>query len=183
MEIVIVVILGLALTSLLTTGLESCFSWLATRVQRPFPSPTPKVMGNGLLQQWTQTIQKSPGDAEAYFQRGLVYFQQGNERLAIQDYTRSLQLNQHSGTVHFHRGLAYYALGQLPAAIQDFDRSIQLDATHGQTYYQRGVAYYTLEKIPEAIENFQQAAEIFLAQGNLTDYQRMQSLVDRLVQG
>lgn len=180
MEIVIVIVLGLALTSLLAIGAENSCRWLGAQIQKKASGSNRAIAAKLPPSQAIQDIGQHYWDDTAYYQQGLIHFQRGNEQGAIQEYDQSLRLNPYNGNAYYHRGVARLTLGQVRAAIQDFDRAIELDPDHSQAYYQRGAAYYTLANGPQAIASFQKAAQLFLAQGNIADYHRVLLVLARI---
>ncbi len=64
-------------------------------------------------------IAGAPGDAKAYFYRGLGRAQLGQHDQAIADLTESLRLQPDEAQALYNRALAYVETGQRELALQD----------------------------------------------------------------
>jgi len=77
------------------------------------------------LQELTQAIHDDPYYAEAYIQRGIIYFQLQRYKEAIADYTQTISLNRYHADAYAGRGDAYHALKNLPNALDDYTLSLK----------------------------------------------------------
>jgi tetratricopeptide (TPR) repeat protein len=67
---------------------------------------------------------KSPEDLlpGAYYDRGIIYRNRGDNEKAVLDYTSAIQLNcRHIDAAYYNRGFVYYVMDQYDAALADFD--------------------------------------------------------------
>ena len=98
-------------------------------------------------------------DAELYYIRGLLYYQRGNHKLAIDDYDMSLSINANRNTyqIFLNRGLANDALSKPDLAVQDFSKAIIADPNNAGGYLARGNILYNLARYGEAVDDFQKA--------------------------
>ena len=67
-----------------------------------------------------------PAFAEAYFNRGVSYYELNRYEEAIEDLTRAIELNPEDDTYYGRRSLAYLFTDQLDKAQQDEDRCEEL---------------------------------------------------------
>ena len=104
-------------------------------------------------------VGKFPNNPELYYIRGLLNYQRGKHKLAIEDYDRALSINANWNTylIFLNRGLANDALQNTDAAIQDFTRAITADPNNTGGYIARGNVRYDQAKYEEAIEDFKKA--------------------------
>jgi len=96
---------------------------------------------------YTLAILYGPNSPTPYYNRGLVYWDQGEVDNAINDYTDSLFRNPRDPKALHFRGFAYFERnrpGDVIRAIDDFSKSIEFDDTVLENYFSRGVAYTKL---------------------------------------
>ncbi len=100
-----------------------------------------------------------PNDPELYFIRGLLNFQRGKPKPAVDDYEKALSLNSkwNAAQVYLNKGIANEALLNYELAIQDFSKSIAADPNTASAYLARGNVKYALEQYKEAVEDFKKA--------------------------
>ncbi len=100
----------------------------STSTTNPIPtvSPTPTL---------------TAGDFDAYYNRGISYYSQGNYQQAIEDFTKALSINSNSAIAYAYRADSYDNLRD------------------------------DLRNPKQAIADYQKAAELYKKQGNTKDYQ------------
>ncbi len=100
-----------------------------------------------------------PNDAELYFMRGLLNYQRGKLKYAVEDYDKALSINANwnSYQVFLNRGLANDALLKPDLAMQDYTRAIMADPNNPGGYVARGNMQYNLAKYQEAADDFKKA--------------------------
>jgi tetratricopeptide (TPR) repeat protein len=98
-------------------------------------------------------------DPELHYLRGLLNFQRGNHKLAIDDYDKSLTIdaNWSAYQVYLNRGLANDGFGKPDLAVQDFAKAIKADPNNAGGYIARGNVLYNLAKYREAVDDFLKA--------------------------
>ena len=96
---------------------------------------------------------------ELHYIRGLLNYQRGNHKLAIEDYDKSLSIdaNWNAWQIFLNRGLANDALGKPDLAIQDFSKAIVADLNNAGGYIARANILYNLAKYKEAVDDFLKA--------------------------
>lgn len=103
----------------------------------------------------SQLIDRSPDNAIDYNNRGLIYFQSGQQQKAITDYNTALQLNPKLVSAYNNRANYYAACGELTAALVDYEIALDLDPSHARAWINRGITLRDLGQYYEAIENFE----------------------------
>jgi len=98
-------------------------------------------------------------DPELHYIRGLLNYQRGNHKLAIDDFDKSLSIdaNWNACQVFLNRGLANEALAKPELAVQDFTSAIIADPNNAGVYIARGNVLYNLSKYKEAVDDFLKA--------------------------
>ncbi len=79
-------------------------------------------------------ISRNPGDADAYFRRGMAYDQLGNRPQALQDFNKAIELNPKNAAAYFMRGLVYGMIDVRYASINDIKVSARLGYKPAQEY-------------------------------------------------
>ncbi|MDR1155919.1 MAG: tetratricopeptide repeat protein [Bacteroidales bacterium] len=112
-----------------------------------------------------------PNDAELYFMRGLLNYQRGKLKYAVEDYDKALSINANwnSYQVFLNCGLANEALLKPDLAMQDYTRAILADPNNPGGYMARGSMQYSLAKYLEAAEDFKKA-EILSPENSVITY-------------
>ena len=105
-----------------------------------------------LIKNFTDAIKSNPRDAEAYFNRGLVYHSKPDPDYdkAISDYTRALKLDAGLEGAYNNRGNAYSEKPKpdYDKAIADYTRAIELNPDLEVSYNNRGNAYRNKTSTP-----------------------------------
>ncbi|NET24110.1 tetratricopeptide repeat protein [Okeania sp. SIO1I7] len=80
----------------------------------------------GAISDFDQAIKLNKNWVEAYYNRGFVYAEIGQEQAAINDFTQALQINENWVDAYNKRGDAFNQLGQYEQAIADYQQALKL---------------------------------------------------------
>jgi tetratricopeptide (TPR) repeat protein len=117
-------------------------------------------------------IQKSfNNEPDLHYVRGLLNYQRGKYKLAIDDYDWVLVIsaNWNSYQVFLNRGIAYHAFGKPDFALQDLTKAITIDPNNIGGYIARGNVLYQIAEYREAIEDFKKA-EVLNPENSVNTY-------------
>lgn len=103
---------------------------------------------------------KTIGEAEELYKRGVTKSQLGNYQGAILDYTKALEVNPNWAEVLYHRGFASYKLQDYRNADVDYTKALFLDPYLVEVYYYRGLCRMKLRYIQAGMEDYTKALEI-----------------------
>ena len=78
---------------------------------------------------YSDVIRLAPNDAQAYYNRGLVYAAKGDNGNAIADFTAAIGLAPDRAQPYHDRGLAYQRQGDASSAKTDFADAARLGST------------------------------------------------------
>lgn len=78
-------------------------------------------------QAYTQAILAHPSYAQAYYNRGYVYFLTGKYDRALEDFSRAAELNPKDARAHFMQGSLYELRGDTLKALQAYQRALAID--------------------------------------------------------
>lgn len=112
----------------------------------------------GAIAAYRKAIELDPRFPEAYNNRGIAYFNQGENLLAIADFTHSIELAP-SESAYNNRGNALLSLKRTKEAIEDFTLAIGLKPSP-ESFYNRGGAYYTGSQFAQASADFNAAIKL-----------------------
>lgn len=106
------------------------------------------------IRNYTLAIGLEPDFPNAYYNRGLAYYESEENQQALNDFSRYLDyysddidaLNMHG---ECHRRLENY-----PKSIADHTKAIRLNPDIADSYYQRGLAHYYSDNEKDAINDF-----------------------------
>ena len=62
------------------------------------------------MSDYNKAIELNPDNADAYYDRGLTYYQQGGFIQAIPDYNKAIQIKPDYAGAFYNRALTYYQL-------------------------------------------------------------------------
>ncbi|MDH6073222.1 tetratricopeptide repeat protein [Chrysosporum ovalisporum CS-1034] len=110
---------------------------------------------------YTQAFGINPNDAGAYYNRGIVYYSQGEWDLAVADFTQAIKLNPNDAGAYHNRGNVYGDQGEWDLALADYTQAIKLNPNDAGAYDNRGVVYGKLGDINKAREDFQRAKQLY----------------------
>ncbi|MBA2227948.1 tetratricopeptide repeat protein, partial [Thermogemmata fonticola] len=123
-----------------------------------------------ILTEATETLQRHPDNAAAYYRRGLVRFSQGDYGGAIEDLTAAIERNPRYTEAYYARGRAYLLTKEWDRAIADFTVLIgdyddfTLPTLHvpggAEFYYLRGFARCQKGEMEGAMADLNQALEL-----------------------
>jgi tetratricopeptide (TPR) repeat protein len=87
----------------------------------------------GSLQDYTKAIELNPKFADAYYNRGLLRFNNRRDDGAIRDFTKAIELKPRLTPAYSKRALARKNKGDYLGAIADLEQAIQLQPARKKT--------------------------------------------------
>ncbi len=109
---------------------------------------------------WDDTVNKSPGKARPYNNRGIAYGNRGEHDKALSDFNSALRISPNYADAYNSRGVAYARTGKHDKAISDFDHALRSNPKYAKAYYNRGTSYFEKGKFDKAISDFSRALGI-----------------------
>ncbi|MCB9156050.1 MAG: tetratricopeptide repeat protein [Caldilineaceae bacterium] len=105
-------------------------------------------------------IEADPSFQFAYFNRGLLYANQGEYTPAIADFDAAIAIDSAYADAYNERGLAYYWLGEYATAIENYDTAIELRPNNVRFYTNRGDAYGQAGEYSMALADYDAAISL-----------------------
>ncbi|MEQ1754729.1 MAG: tetratricopeptide repeat protein [Micropepsaceae bacterium] len=122
------------------------------------------------IEDYGQAIKLKPDHAEAYFNRGTLYFLAAQYNQAIADLDRAIRLRPGQVLYFSYRGQARHAKGQWAAAISDFDHAIKLQPKSAETFVNRARSFIAKGDYHRAIADCDQAIKLSPENGVTASY-------------
>lgn len=109
-----------------------------------------------------EAIELNPGDKDALYALGHVYFLQGRYDQAEETFKKILKLEKRYPRANNYLGKVYERKGDLDAAIAQYRKALAdpLYLTPDLSYYNLGVAYHLKGELDSSIESFRQAVRV-----------------------
>ncbi|MBW4572721.1 MAG: tetratricopeptide repeat protein [Tolypothrix carrinoi HA7290-LM1] len=116
----------------------------------------------GAIDDYSQVILINPECAEAYYQRGSVYYLDLYDyKQAFKDYSQAIRINPNFAEAYLKRGLARRsAFKDYQGAIEDYNQAIHIDSDYAEAYVNRGLDQFILGNEQTAFEDYSKAISI-----------------------
>ena len=109
---------------------------------------------------YTEAIRLKPNYVEAYYNRGLAYYDNNNFEDAIEDYNEALRLKLDYASAYTGRGVARFKQGDLDGAIKDYNEAIHLKPGDAIAYFNCGIARKDKGDLDGAIKDYNEATRL-----------------------
>ena len=110
---------------------------------------------------FSKAIQVNPSDADAYYNRGIIYSGKGQFDKAIEDFSQVIWLNPNDAEAYYNRGFVYSGKGQYDQAIEDYNKAIKLGMYDADVYHNRGFAYDRKGDYNRAMGDYDRAINLY----------------------
>ena len=105
-------------------------------------------------------IKLNPKYADAYYNRGRVWFEAGVYGNAADLFTAAIELDPKHAGAYNQRGITWIMLGDADRALDDFNTAIKLGLKSADLYYGRGIAWHVKEDVERAIADYGEAIRL-----------------------
>ena len=112
------------------------------------------------LAEFDKAITLDPNNAEALYNRGLIYQTERQHQLAIDDFTSASGLTPQRAEPLLGRAISYLAMDRIKDAAADLDEAVQADPQNEQAWMTRGLAYERLGDKAKAASSYGRAINI-----------------------
>ena len=112
------------------------------------------------LAEFNSAIELDPHNADALYNRGLLYQGEKQHQLAIDDFTAANGLTPQRAEPLLGRAISYLALDKVKEAAADLDEAAQADPQNAQIWTTRGLAYERLGDKTKAAGSYARAINL-----------------------
>lgn len=105
-------------------------------------------------------IELYPNNEYAYYNRGVLKMDIGDNKGTIEDYNKAIEINPNFAPAYYNRGAMKFELGDYIGAIQDYSKVILINQDNAKAYYNRGITKYNLGDISGACLDLSKAGEL-----------------------
>jgi tetratricopeptide (TPR) repeat protein len=93
---------------------------------------------DGAIEDYTEAIKLNPDDADAFFNRSIVYDQKGNLNETLLNLNAAVRINPSSPVFYYNRANKHLEIGDLDEADNDYSEAIRLNPKYIDAYNNRG---------------------------------------------
>jgi tetratricopeptide (TPR) repeat protein len=97
---------------------------------------------------------------DAYYSRGLAWFEIGDLNKALNDFTMTIKLNPRHSDAYYSRAFAWDYKGQPDKAIADFTKALEINPLDADSFYSRGNCWFDQNNQDKAIADYAQALKL-----------------------
>jgi tetratricopeptide (TPR) repeat protein len=112
------------------------------------------------LQKLSAKLQQNPNDANAFYNRGLLYAKNGDISLAVKDFDQAIRLNPNDPEAFNNRCWVRAVSGELELALRDCNEALRLRPNFADALDSRGLVYLKLNLNSKAIADFDSALRL-----------------------
>lgn len=109
---------------------------------------------------WSKELEIYPEAALSYVKLGIVFYNKGLYKMAIEHYQQALKLNPRFLEAHNNIGLAYFNSGFIDKAIEHFRIALLIKPNYLEAHYNIGLVYRSQGNKEKAEEHFTKAREL-----------------------
>ncbi len=113
-----------------------------------------------IIRELSEKINRSPRQAQLYYQRARKYFSMNKKLLALKDMQKATELNSQNPMYFNFLGKIYFELTDVEKAIQAYEKSLSINPESEIPYLELGRIYLYMAKPVECIENINNALRI-----------------------
>ena len=107
-----------------------------------------------------KAIETDPKYAEAYVNRGLIYYYKRDYKKAVWDYDQAEKFRPDIAEIYINRGNAYNALGRKDDAILEYNRALHINPGQAETWFNLANMYLEQKKFDKAVADYTRAIEL-----------------------
>jgi tetratricopeptide (TPR) repeat protein len=120
-----------------------------------------RLLLNKALEDLNYSINLDPNNANAYLERGKIYYFLKDYDKSLVDINQAIRLNQNYAMAYNFRSYYYSGVGaDYDKALEDINRAIRLEPNEGWHYNRRGIFYNNFGDNDKAISDFTQAIRL-----------------------
>jgi tetratricopeptide (TPR) repeat protein len=116
----------------------------------------------------TQQIVNNPNNAELYYDRSVIYFEDKYLDLALSDIEHAIQIDSLNPLFHFYKGRICYAMNKTIMSSQAYEQAITLKPSYVEARLKLGELYYIVKEHQKSLAQLNAISSY--EKGNATSY-------------
>jgi tetratricopeptide (TPR) repeat protein len=144
----------------------------APQAAPPEPEPSPEMINktgiaffaggdfDQAITAFTLALTLKPDYAEAYYNRGLVYYEIKAADRALANFNEALRLDRNYAAAYFNRGLVYADRSDYGRALADYSETIRLNPAHAKARNNRGNLFALQKDYDRAVADYTEAIRL-----------------------
>jgi predicted O-linked N-acetylglucosamine transferase (SPINDLY family) len=109
---------------------------------------------------YQQLLEIDPRNADSLHLLGVIAYQTGNHKSAVDMINHAIQINPHVAIYYFNFGNALQKLKQFDSAVTSYDKATALKPDFSEAYSNRGNAQQELKQFDSAVTSYDKAIEL-----------------------
>lgn len=109
---------------------------------------------------WSKTLAISPNNIDARNNLGVIYFEEGNIKNAIEEYEKVIGVNPKYPGAYDNLAVAYMKMGDKEKAISLWEKALGIDPNYAQADFNLSMAYFNLREYSLAIKHCDEAIKL-----------------------
>lgn len=163
-----------ALALLIVVVLTSSCAWFKAEPKtEPVSVPTPE-------ETMRAERERALAEAEDYVAKGIVFYQQKKDSLAILSWDKALKTISDDAEVHNFKGMSLHRLGEIKKALHEFEAALMINPTYHQAYNNAGYMWFMLNNYDRAKAAYEQALKY---KPDYKEAQDNKKLIDKIIAG
>lgn len=112
------------------------------------------------LEHYTRALEKYSGNADIYYNLGVVFSKLGKLNDAIKMYVKAIELNSSDPEIHYNLGVIYGENEMWKEAAAEFKTVLEISPSYINAYYNLGIAYGKLGEWDSVLNTYQKLVKI-----------------------
>lgn len=129
------------------------------------------------LSLWNDVIGKYQIIPAAYYNRGIYFFNQNQDKEALSDFNKAIELKPDYADAYNNRGSVFLRQGKLTEALDDLSKAVLFNRNLAQAYFNRGYIYFQDKKYDEAYKDYTKVIELKPDQAQLAIVYNLRALL------
>ena len=101
-----------------------------------------------------RVLEINPNNSYAYYNLGIINFNNGNTAIAINNFTRAIKANKKFNAAYYNLGISYYNVKDYKKALKYFNKAHKLNPDNQNICYNLALTYETLGNVKKAQKYF-----------------------------
>ena len=124
-----------------------------------------------------QALALDPQDAETYYNRGNLHYEQGKPESAIADFSKAIQIDPKHILSYTYRGFIYLEQENYDLAEADYNQVIRLSPYYAKGYLNRADFYFRIAEYHLAWSDWERAKKLYVFQDDATGVEEVDEIL------